>query len=211
MKKIRILIGDDHQHARKAIRMILEDDLNFEIVGEATTGQEVVELAKTLQPDLVLMDINMPVLNGLEATKLLKELFPQIKIVMVTVSDEISDLFEAIKRGAQGYLIKNLDPSMWLEYLHAVALDESPMPVSVAHRILEEFAHAEKEKQPHNLTPREVEVLKGVANGWSNKEISEKLFISEHTVKNHLKNIMRKLHLNNRVQLTKYAFENRLM
>lgn len=209
-KPIRILIGDDHHHARQAMRLILAQDDTFEVVGEAKDGQEVLDLMTTLLPDIVLMDINMPKINGLEATKILKDQYPQLKIVMVTVSDDVSDLFEAIKRGAQGYLIKNLDPSIWLEYLHSIALDESPMPTSVAHQILKEFSSPTKGESP-NLTPREIEILKGVASGLSNKELSLEFHISEHTVKNHLKNIMKKLHLHNRVQLTKYAFEHHLV
>ncbi len=202
----RVLIGDDHEHARKAMRMILAEDKQFRIVGEATNGADVLQLTKQLVPDLILLDINMPVMNGLKTTRQIKETFPSIKIIMVTVSDEVTDLFEAIKNGAQGYLVKNLNPSIWLSYLQAVATDTAPMPQAIANRILAEFTGI-KTKEDDPLTPRERETLTRVALGLSNREIAEELIISEHTVKNHLKNIMQKLHLSNRVQLTRYAYE----
>ncbi|SFJ36890.1 response regulator [Thermoflavimicrobium dichotomicum] len=208
METYRILIGDDHEHARQAIRLILESDPTFEIIGEATNGQEVVELTEQFMPDIILMDINMPVINGLEATRIIKSRFPYVKIIMVTVSDDVSDLFEALKKGAQGYLLKNLNPSMWLEYLHSVARDDAPMPKEVAWRILNELNQPTKPAVETILTAREQEILSRVAQGLSNKEIAAELYISEYTVKNHLKNIMQKLHLNNRVQLTRYAYEH---
>jgi DNA-binding NarL/FixJ family response regulator len=203
----RVIIGDDHEHARKAMRMIIESDPTFEIVGEATDGQEVIQLTEQIMPDLILMDINMPVLNGLQATGIIKERFPYVKIVIVTVSDDASDLFEALKKGAQGYLLKNLNPNVWLEYLHSLVNDEAPMPREVAHRILNEFNPVSSPIQRSVLTTREQEILTLVAKGLSNKEIALKLTISEYTVKNHLKNIMQKLYLSNRVQLTRYAYE----
>lgn len=206
----RILIGDDHEHARKAMRMILAEDNRFTIVGEAKRGDEILPLTEQLMPDMILMDINMPGLNGLEATRQVKERFPYVKIVMVTVSDDVTNLFEAIKNGAQGYLVKNLNPSIWLSYLHALATDTASMPQEIANRILAEFTGV-KSTEHHLLTPREQEILSRVAQGLSNREIANELVISEHTVKNHLKNIMQKLHLNNRVQLTRYAYEQGLM
>lgn len=205
---MQILIGDDHEHARQAMRLILEQDTTFEIIGEARTGREVIHFAEEMMPDLILMDINMPELNGLEATRIIKERLPYVKIVIVTVSDDVSDLFEALKKGAQGYLLKNLDSSVWLDYLHALSHDEAPMPEAIARRILHEFTHPRTSQKTSILTNREREILTRVAQGLSNKAIAQELFISEYTVKNHLKNIMQKLHLNNRVQLTRYAFEN---
>lgn len=205
---IRIMLADDHAHAREAMKDIIELDRSFEVVGEAVNGREAVALAGQCMPDLILMDIRMPVLDGLEATKVIKERYPYVKIVMVTVSGDITHLFEAIKRGAQGYLLKNLSPSAWHEYLRAVAFDEAPMSREVAVRLLQEFTTIKTsvpEKSP--LTAREKDILECVAKGRSNKEISGELDISEHTVKNHLKNILHKLHLDNRVQLMRYAYE----
>lgn len=204
----RVLIADDHAHAREGIREIVDSDPEFEIVGEAQNGLQVFELTEQLMPDLILMDINMPVMNGLEATKLIKERYPYVKIVMITVSDDIADLFEALKKGAQGYLLKNLDPSAWIDYLKAVAVDEAPMSRELAVRLLNEFSQRERAVQKKTpLSAREQEILEWVAMGHTNREIAEGLNISENTVKNHLKNIMQKLHLENRVQLTSYAYE----
>ncbi|MBK0005762.1 MULTISPECIES: response regulator [Priestia] len=212
MQPFRILIVDDHAHAREGIRDILEEYEDFIIVGEGTNGQEAIELTGKLMPDIVLMDIGMPVMDGLEATKQIKLQFPYVKIVVITVSDDITDLFDALKKGAQGYLLKNLQSEMWYDYLRAFALDEVPMSKEIAFQILKEFPQETSITKPDTpLSARELEVLQLVAKGLSNRDISAQLFISEHTVKSHLKNILSKLHLENRVQLTSYAFQNGLM
>ena len=212
MQPFRILIVDDHAHAREGIRDILEEYEDFIIVGEGTNGQEAIELTEKLMPDIVLMDIGMPVMDGLEATKQIKLQFPYVKIVVITVSDDITDLFDALKKGAQGYLLKNLQSEVWYDYLRAFALDEVPMSKEIAFQILKEFPQETSITKPDTpLSARELEVLQLVAKGLSNRDISAHLFISEHTVKSHLKNILSKLHLENRVQLTSYAFQNGLM
>lgn len=223
---IRVFLVDDHPHGREGIRDILETDPQFEVAGEAASGEEAIARIDDILPDLVLMDINMPGMGGLEATQQLKFLHPTLKIIMVTVSDDITHLFEAIKRGAQGYLFKNLAPSAWMEYLRAVAFDEAPMSKEIAFRLLQEFslaamndssaaiskARADEGKSPATpLTVREKDILERVVTGESNREIANNFGLSEHTVKNHLKNILQKLHLDNRVQLTRYAFEKGLL
>lgn len=208
MKRIRVLIVDDSEFAREGIRLILEGDPDFEVVAEAESGEEAIRLTEQWMPDLILMDIQMPGMDGLEATKKIKSLFPYVKVVMVTVSDDIAHLFDALKKGAQGYLLKNLKPESWHEYLKAVAVDEAPMTRELAFRILKEFSPVGHEADTvSTLTSREREILSHVAKGLSNKEISGVLEISEHTVKNHLKNILQKLHLENRVQLARFAYE----
>ncbi|WP_372636099.1 response regulator [Cohnella sp.] len=205
----RVLVIDDSRQAREGIRTILGGDPQFQIVAEGTNGEEALALTEQWMPDLILMDIHMPDMDGLEATKRLKEKYPYVKIVIVTVSDDIAHLFDALKKGAQGYLLKNLNPRAWLEYLRAIAVDEVPMTRELAFRILKEFSPAAgRPKSPENpLTARETEILGLVARGMSNRDISSELTISEHTVKNHLKNILHKLHLENRVQLARYAYE----
>lgn len=212
MQPFRILIVDDHAHAREGIREILEEFEDFLIIGEAKNGAEALQLTEELLPDIILMDIKMPVMDGLEATKQIKLRFPSVKIVMITVSDDITDLFDALKKGAQGYLLKNIQSETWVEHLRAFALDEVPMSKEIAFQILKEFPQRKaisKENIP--LSTRELELLQLVAKGLSNKEISKMLFISENTVKSHLKNILSKLHLENRVQLTSYAFKQGLV
>ncbi|WP_336774296.1 response regulator transcription factor [Paenibacillus sp. MMO-58] len=205
---IRVLIVDDHMHAREGMKVILSSNPIFELVGEAENGREAIQLTEKWMPDLILMDINMKGMDGLEATKLIKSRFPYVKIVMVTVSDDITHLFEALKKGAQGYLLKNLNPGAWHEYLKAVIFDEAPLSKELALRILQEFAQKGTPKVYSDpLTPREQEILSWVARGASNREIADNLTISEHTVKNHLKNILQKLQMDNRVQLARYAYE----
>jgi len=221
IQPIRVLIADDHPHAREGMRTILSAEPSFLVVGEAASGEQAIALADELQPELVLMDIHMPGMGGLEAVKAIKSAQPHAKIIIVTVSDEPSHLFEAIKKGAQGYLLKNLNPSAWRDYLRAVALDEAPLNPELALSILREFANRPastdaggKDRvsdQAEGLTPREKELLREVAQGLTNKEVAISLGLSEHTVKNHLKNILQKLHLDNRVQLTRYAYERGLV
>ncbi|QJD87549.1 response regulator [Cohnella herbarum] len=215
-KPIRLLLADDHRHAREGMRTIVAGIPEFLVVGEASSGEEALAMTGSLLPDLILMDINMPGMGGFEAVKLIKSEYPFIKIIMVTVSDDVSHLFEALKKGAQGYLLKNLNPSSWRDYLRAVALDEAPLNPELAMSILREFASRkstasattkEKEQEAGGLTPREKEILQEVARGQKNREVAVSLGLSEHTVKNHIKNILQKLHLDNRVQLTRYAYE----
>ncbi|WP_145050099.1 MULTISPECIES: response regulator [Paenibacillus] len=209
MEHVRVLVVDDHAHAREAICSILAEDTTFEVIGTASNGQEALALTEQWMPDLILMDVQMPDMDGLEATRLIKMRFPYVIIVMVTVSDDVTYLFEALKQGAQGYLLKNLSPSTWLEYLHAIVSDDAPLSRELAYRILQEFPAPRSEDVPDNpLTARELEILQWVSAGYTNREIADQLGISEQTVKNHLKNILQKLQLENRVQLTRYALES---
>lgn len=207
---LRVLIADDHPHARTAIITMLEDDPYFILVGQAKNGREAIELSQLHHPDIILMDIEMPFINGLEATKIIKESYPFIKIIMLSVSDNVADLFTAIQYGVQGYLLKNMDPDDWIQYLHSVVEGKSNATRGMAGKLLYQF----REKDPRNssslksLTPREKEILLLISKGTSNKQISGQLFISENTVKNHIKNLLEKLKLENRVQLATYAIKH---
>lgn len=211
MSHTRVLVVDDHAHAREAICEILSMDPSFEVIGVVSDGQQAIDYTEQWLPDLILMDIQMPILNGLEATQRIKLAFPYVKIVMITVSDDVLHLLEALKRGAQGYLLKNLEPSMWLEYLHSIVTEEAPLSREVAYQILKDVSLTEKKEPDVPLTTREKDILYGVASGWTNKEIAANYTISEYTVKNHLKNILQKLQVQNRVQLTRYALEQGLI
>lgn len=207
---LRILLVDDHVLFRKGLRGLLLDHDNLEVIGEAGDGLEALEKARELMPDLILMDIAMPGVDGVEATRRIKEEMPHVKIVMLTVSDSDEDLFEAIKSGAQGYLLKNLEPDDLFEMLDGVSRGEAPVSGKMAAKILKEFSRqAQRESLAavtrNGLTAREVEVLKMVAKGATNREIASSLFITENTVKNHLGNILSKLHLQNRIQAAVYA------
>lgn len=212
-KITRILIVDDHAHAREAIREQLSEYEDFMIVGEAKSGEEAIFLADEIEPDLILMDINMPGLDGLKTTKLIKERHPNIIIVILTVSEDSTHLFEALKQGAQGFLIKKVNPGDWYPYLKSVFSDNIPVSYDLVNEMLLTISsHPKKSEQqsaiPNPLSQREMEILKLVAKGYTNKEISDISYISEYTVKNHLKNITKKLGIKNRVHLTRHAIEN---
>jgi two-component system, NarL family, nitrate/nitrite response regulator NarL len=206
----RVLIADDHPHAQQAVIEMLEDDPYFTIVGQAKNGQEAIELSKLLIPDIILMDIQMPIMNGLEATKVIKEDSPFIKIIMLSVSDDVADLFTAIQYGAQGYLLKNMDPDDWLSYLHSIVDGTSEATRDIAGKLLYQFREKDLQHSPtvQSLTPREKEILLLISEGLTNKQLSERLFIAENTVKNHIKNLLEKLELENRVQLASYAIKH---
>ncbi|KQL49026.1 chemotaxis protein CheY [Brevibacillus choshinensis] len=213
MNGYRVLIADDHPMARSAIRSLLDPDPSFEVVGEAENGEQAFQLCGQLQPDLILMDINMPKWNGLEATREVKKAYPHIKVVILSVSDDVGDLITAIQFGAQGYLLKNLEPDDWINYLHALLGEDSELSREMANRLLHRFRQDEEPDGmvPEILTPREREIVMYVGAGKTNREISEALIIAENTVKNHLKNILDKLQLANRVQLAAYAVRHHLI
>ncbi|MEX2461833.1 MAG: response regulator transcription factor [Paenibacillaceae bacterium] len=210
MKPYRILIVDDHPLARQAVRTLLEDEADYIIIGEATNGLDALKLCAQLQPDVVLLDIHMPGMSGLETTRLIKEQQARIKVVILSVSDAVTDLFTAIKNGAQGYLLKNMNPVEWVSYLGALLEEESDIPKIMADRLFYRFKTGLTDENPivHTLTPREHEILSLVAQGQTNRQIAEVLVIAENTVKNHIKNLLEKLSLGNRVQLAAFALKN---
>jgi two-component system nitrate/nitrite response regulator NarL len=211
----RVLIADDHPLARKAVRSMLDMDSAFFVVGEAYNGEEAVLLCGEVEPDLVIMDVHMSPISGLEATRRIKQLYPNIRVVVLTVSDDVADLFTALQFGAQGYLLKNMDPDEWLMYLHALLDDNSEVAREMADRLFLRFRPSQGAihsggPDPSMLTSREQQIAAYVAEGDNNRQIAEKLLISENTVKNHMKNILEKLGFENRVQLTAYIIKNEL-
>jgi len=214
MKPIRVLLADDHSLFRKGLASLLSSDKGFKVVGEAQDGTEALNKAKDLKPDLILMDVYMPGGNGLEATRRIKEALPSVKVVILTVSEEDKNLFEAIKYGAHGYLLKKIEPRDLFEMLRGVFRGEAPISRATAAKILNEFAaqaHRATEEMPEErLSPKEREVIELLTKGWTNKEIGNKLGITENTVKNHLKNILDKLHLENRVQAAAFALQRKM-
>ena len=213
---LRILLADDHVLFRKGIASLIAHRPDMQVVGEARDGLEAIEQARATMPDIVLMDIHMPRCSGLEAIPQILRDCPNTKIVMLTVSDDDQDLFTAIKYGAFGYLLKDIEPSNLFALLDGVRRGEAPIAGVMASKILHEFRQAEKNapstvETPDELTARETEVLRLVANGSTNREIATTLSITENTVKMHLRNILDKLHLQNRTQATAYAVRNRLI
>jgi two-component system nitrate/nitrite response regulator NarL len=213
VEKKRILLVDDHILFRKGLAQLLNSQPDFLVIGEAADGLEALEKARTLMPDLILMDVDMPRCDGREATRLIKAELPYVVIVILTVSDDEQDLFAAIKNGAQGYLLKKIDPTDLFEQLRGLARGEAALSRLMANKILREFARGEPASpRPTDgvLTEREQQVLQLVARGSTNREIAEALVIAENTVKNHLRNILTKLHVDNRVQAAAYALREGL-
>jgi DNA-binding NarL/FixJ family response regulator len=215
VKNMRVLLADDHRLFRKGVAATLAEHPEFQIVGEATDGLQAIAMAREFIPDVVLMDISMPGMSGLEATRQIKADFPEVKIVILTIGEEDRNLFEAIKSGAQGYLLKDVEPQHLVEMLRGVFRGEAPISRTAAAKILTEFSRQAREANTGDgsktgLTAREREVLGLVASGATNKEIAATLGISPSTVKNHLQNILEKLHLENRVQAAAYALREGL-
>jgi len=215
MGPTRILLVDDHVLFRKGIARLIDSQPDFEVIAEAEDGCQAVRYAKRFKPDLILMDVHMPECDGLEATRLIVDDWPEAQIVMLTVSDEDQDLFTAIRNGAIGYLVKKIEPQDLFARLRGVTQGEAPISRVMAGRILREFARVGTEVPPpdstRSLTPREREVLQLVSKGLTNKEIGAQLHIAENTVKNHLRNILEKLHLQNRAQAAAYAVREGLV
>ena len=215
MGPTRILLVDDHVLFRKGIARLIDSQPDFEVIAEAEDGCQAVSYAKRFKPDLILMDVHMPECDGLEATRLIVDDWPEAQIVMLTVSDEDQDLFAAIRNGAIGYLVKKIEPQDLFARLRGVTQGEAPISRVMAGRILREFARVGTEVPPpdstRSLTPREREVLQLVSKGLTNKEIGAQLHIAENTVKNHLRNILEKLHLQNRAQAAAYAVREGLV
>lgn len=211
---MRVLLADDHALFRAGIASLLRA-WGIEVIGEAGNGLEALELARRLQPDLILMDITMPEANGLEATRLIKAELPEIRIVIVTVSDDDEHLFEAVKSGAEGYLLKDMSEQELERTLQALESGEPALSPALAAKILDEYARLAREgpsKQiGDELTPREQQVLQLVADGATNREAAKDLFLSEHTVNFHMKNILQKLHLRNRAQAVAWAVSSGLI
>jgi DNA-binding NarL/FixJ family response regulator len=206
MQPLRLLLVDDHALFREGLISLLSYQDDFTVVGEAEDAESAIKQARTLQPDIVLMDIELPGEDGVTATRRLKLEMPDLTIVMLTVHDDSQTLFEAIKVGAQGYLVKNVRSHELLEQLRGLARGEAAISRRMAARILEEIRGQTEPFGPgEELTARELEVLELVAARLSNAEIAERLVISEHTVKNHMKSILSKLHLHNRHQAAAYG------
>lgn len=204
--KIKVLIADDHRVVREGLSAILKTRNNLEVVGEAQDGQEAVEKARSLEPDVILMDVSMPRMGGVEATRQIKREFPHIGIVALTMYDEQQYIFDLVRAGATGYLLKDSDSAQIVAAIEAIYRGESLIHPSVASKILAEFSSLaqKKGKKPswveHDLTDREITVLRLVADGKTNKEIANSLNLSEKTVKNHVRNIFHKLQVFDRTQ-----------
>ncbi len=212
---MRILIADDHALFRDSLRSLLEaHDLN--VVAEAKDGKEAVEMAWDTKPDVVLMDLTMPEMDGLEATKQLAAELPDVKVIILTASDDDTHLFDAIKAGAKGYLLKDLESGQFFSLLEGVERGEPALTPAVARKLLDEFARPKRQTKeqydPDALTDRERQVLELMVQGTtSNRKLAKLLGVSENTIKFHVRNILDKLHLHNRAQVVAYALRKRIV
>ena len=209
---MRILIADDHALFRDGLRSLLQSQ-GHEIVGEAPNGRIAVELATQLRPDLVLMDVSMPELDGVSATRELTAALPDVKVIILTASEQNDTLFDAIKAGAQGYLLKNLEADEFFALLDRAANGEPALTPALARKLLQEFARPVAAEpaasEPDALTEREREVLELMVEGvTANRKLAKRLGLSENTVKFHVRNILDKLRLNNRAQAVGYALRH---
>lgn len=214
MPKIRVLLADDHTIFRKGLREIIEKQGDMTVVGEAKDGFEAVNKTKELAPDVILMDISMPSLDGVNATRLIRRQNEQVGIVMLTMYRDNAYVFEAIKAGAQGYIVKDADLSELLKAIRSIHRGEPVIDSSIAGRVLVEFCKPTRSQKTQDflrLSDRETKILQLVAQGATNKEIAEQLFISEHTVRNTLSIIFEKLHVNSRTEAAVQAVQEGLL
>jgi two-component system NarL family response regulator len=212
---IRVVVVDDQELFRRGLTMLLGVEDDIEVVGEAGDGVAATELAATAVPDVILMDVRMPKRSGIEACIAIKEAAPTARIIMLTVSDEEADLYDAVKNGASGYLLKDSSIDEVAQAVRVVADGQSLISPSMAIKLLDEFkqmSRSDRQQVPTpRLTDRELEVLKLVAQGLNNREIAKQLFISENTVKNHVRNILEKLQLHSRMEAVMYAVREKLL
>lgn len=212
---VRVLVVDDQELFRRGLIMLLGGDIDIEVVGEAADGITATELAITTAPDVILLDVRMPRRTGVEACRAIKEAVPATKIIMLTVSDEEADLYESVKNGAAGYLLKDSSIEEVAQAIRVVNEGQSLISPSMAVKLIDEFkqmSKPEREQGPAlRLTDRELEVLRLVAKGLNNREVAKELFISENTVKNHVRNILEKLQLHSRMEAVMYAMREKLL
>ncbi len=213
---IRVLVVDDQELFRRGLTMLLAIEPGIEVIGEAGDGVEGTTLATTAAPDVILLDIRMPKRSGIEACLAIKDAVPSAKIIMLTVSDEEADLYEAVKSGAAGYLLKDSSIEEVAQAIRVVADGQSLISPSMAVKLIDEFKQMSRPEREHvpgglRLTERELEVLRLVAKGMNNREIARQLYISENTVKNHVRNILEKLQLHSRMEAVMYAVREKLL
>ena len=210
-EKISLVIVDDHAIVRQGLRTYLELQPDIEVVGEASDGREAIGLVRDTLPDIVLMDLVMPNVDGVEATRTITMLSPSSRVIVLTSFSEDEKVFASIKAGAQGYLMKDVLPQELVRAIRTVHRGEAQLDPEIARKLMQEFTNPQPATPKHDLTERELEVLRLIAQGKSNKDISEDLVLSEKTVKTHVSNILQKLHLTDRTQAAVYALRQKIV
>lgn len=214
MKKIKILIADDHSMVRQGLKQILELEEDINVVAQASNGEEAIKMANEYSPDVILMDINMPIISGIQAIKELRQQQHPSKIIVLTIHEDREYLFKTLQMGAEGYVLKDAEPAVLIEAIRNVSEGQSFIQPNMTKELVKEFnrvtLHEKDKGDENNLTSREIEVLELIAEGMINKEIAKQLYISEKTVKNHVSNIFKKLNVSDRTQAAIYAFKNNL-
>jgi NarL family two-component system response regulator LiaR len=209
--KISVIIVDDHAIVRQGLRTYLDLQQDIEVAGEASNGSEAITLARETLPDIVLMDLVMPNTDGVEATRAITALSPSTRVIVLTSFSEDEKVFASIKAGAQGYLMKDVLPTELVRAIRTVHRGEAQLDPEIARKLMQEFTNPQPTTPKHDLTERELEVLRLIAQGKSNKDISEELVLSEKTVKTHVSNILQKLHLSDRTQAAVYALRQKIV
>ena len=209
--KITVVIVDDHTIVRQGLRTYLELQPDVVVVGEAANGSEAMAVVKDNLPDIVLMDLVMPVMDGVDATRAITAMSPSTRVIVLTSFSEDEKVFASIKAGAQGYLMKDVLPSDLVAAIRTVNRGEAQLDPEIARKVMQEFANPQPVAPKHDLTDRELEVLRLIAQGKSNKDISEDLVLSEKTVKTHVSNILQKLHLSDRTQAAVFALRQKIV
>ena len=207
MSKIRVLLAEDHTIVRKGLRSLLDGETEIEVVGEAEDGQQAIQQVQRLLPDVVLMDITMPVLNGLEATRQIKKLFPQVKVLVLTVHSTEEHIFQILRAGASGYMVKQAAVSELVQAIQTVYRGNSFLSPSISHQVVEEYGRRAEamENKLNRLTDREREVLQLIAEGRTHREIAQLLHVTVKTVEAHRAHLTDKLNLRSTAELTRYA------
>ena len=213
MAKIRVLLADDHAIVREGVRLLLNTQSDIDVIGEATNGEQAIALARTLAPDILLMDIGMPGMNGLEATRALKKELPSVNILVLTMHEGDDYFFRILAAGASGYLLKGASSEELLSAIRAVHQGGVYLYPTMAKKLMSDYLKKQKEDtdDPERLTPRERQVLKLIAEGKTNREIAEEFVLSINTVQTHRLHLMEKLNLHNRAELIKYAVQRGLI
>jgi two-component system response regulator DegU len=215
MSKIKVMIADDHTLVRNGLKQIVELEDDIEVIAQASNGQEAVELGMSIKPDVILMDINMPMINGIMAAKTLKDKECPSKVIMLTIHEEREYLLEAVRIGSAGYIMKDAESEHLIEAIRTVYKGDTYIQPNLTSKLIYDYdkmsyQSIRKQFQQHHLTQREIEVLLLISEGMNNREIADELFISEKTVKNHVSNIFKKIDVSDRTQAAIYVLKNNL-